>query len=286
MITLTNWNERMGDDMLLKDFRSTTRESYESSVRQFLQWAHLEPEDLSEETVRNYVLYLREEKKLSASSINIATCALRFFFTYTVPRTWPVFELMRVKIPERLPVVLAPNEARAVLGIIREPVHKMALTTIYGLGLRLTEAVTLKVDQIDSARRMVWVRNGKRARDRGIPLPQPLLIRLRRFWKEERAVSPAPYLFISARSKKPVDKTALQRTFVAARREIKLAKHASIHTLRHSYATFLLEHGVSLRMIQQILGHKCLSSTEIYLHVTQPAMVQVQDVVDRLMADL
>jgi integrase/recombinase XerD len=286
MITLKNWNERMSDDMLLKDFRSTTRDSYESSVRQFLEWAKAEPADLSEETVRDYVLHLREKKKLSASSINIATCALRFFFTYTLPRDWPVFELVRVKIPERLPVVLAPTEARAVLGVIREPVHRMALTTIYGLGLRLTEAVTLKVDRIDSARRMVWVRNGKRARDRGIPLPQPLLVRLRRFWKEERAVSPTPYLFISSRSKKPVDKTALQRTFVAARREIKLAKHASIHTLRHSYATFLLEHGVSLRMIQQILGHKCLSSTEIYLHVTQPAMVQVQDVVDRLMAHL
>jgi len=286
MISAENWCERMGEDMLLRDFRATTRDSYETSVRMFLQWAKGEPEDLREETVRNYVLYLREEKKLSASSINVATCALRFFFTHTLPRKWPIFDLVRVKIPERLPVVLAPAEARAVLGIIREPVHRMALTTIYGLGLRLTEAVTLKVDQIDSARRMVWVRNDKRARDRGIPLPQPLLIRLRRFWKEERAVSATPYLFISSRSMKPVDKTALQKTFIAARREIKLVKHASIHTLRHSYATFLLEHGVSLRMIQQILGHKCLSSTEIYLHVTQPAMVQVQEVVDRLMADL
>ena len=114
----------------------------------------------------------------SPSSINVATCALRFFFTHTLPRKWPIFELVRVKIPERLPVVLAPAETRAVLGVIREPVHRMALTTIYGLGLRLTEGVTLKVDQIDSARRMVWVRDGKRARDRGIPLPQPLLIRL------------------------------------------------------------------------------------------------------------
>jgi integrase/recombinase XerD len=284
MITLENWSERMGQDMVLRDFRALTQHSYETSVRQFLQWAKTEPEDLSEETVRSYVLYLREEKKLSASSINVATCGLRFFFTYTVPREWPIFGLLRVKIPEKLPVVLAPNEARAILGVIREPVSKMALTTIYGLGLRLSEGIALKVDQIDSARRMVWVRNGKRARDRGIPLPQPLLIRLRRFWKEERAVAPTPYLFIGSRSKKPLDPTGLQRTFVAARREIRLAKHASIHTLRHSYATFLLEHGVSLRMIQQVLGHKCLSSTEIYLHVTQPAMVQVQDVVDRLMA--
>jgi integrase/recombinase XerD len=286
MITSKNWYEHMSEDMVLKDFRSTTRESYESAIRLFLEWAKVEPLALSEDMVRNYVLYLRENKKLSASSVNVATCALRFFFTYTVPREWPVFELLRVRIPEKLPVVLAPSEARAVLGIIREPVHRMALTTIYGLGLRLNEGIALKVDQIDSARRMVWVRDGKRARDRAIPLPKPLLVRLRRFWKEERAVSPSPYLFIGSRSKKPLDPTGLQRTFVAARRDIKLAKHASIHTLRHSYATFLLEHGVSLRMIQQILGHKSLRSTEVYLHVTQPAMVQVQEVVDRLMADI
>lgn len=285
MITLENWSERMGEDMVLRDFRALTQHSYETAVRQFLRWANTEPEELNEDAVRNYILYLREEKKLSASSVNVAVCGLRFFFTYTVPREWPVFGLFRAKIPERLPVVLARSEARAVLSIIREPVSRMALTTIYGLGLRLSEGIALKVDQVDSARRMVWVRNGKGAKDRGIPLPQPLLSRLRRFWKEERAASPTPYIFIGPHSRKPLDKTALQRTFIAARREIRLTKHASIHTLRHSYATYLLEHGVSLRMIQQILGHKSLSSTEVYLHVTQPAQVQVQDVVDRLMAD-
>jgi site-specific recombinase XerD len=285
MITLENWVERMGEDMVLRDFRASTQESYGVAVRQFLRWAEAAPEDLREEAVRDYILYLREDKKLSASSINVAACGLRFFFTYTLPRDWPVFGLLRVKIPEKLPVVLAHSEARAVLSVIREPVSRMALTTIYGLGLRLNEGIGLKVEQIDSARQTVWIRGGKRNRDRGIPLPQPLLKRLRRFWKEERAESSSPYIFIGPKSKKPLDETGLQRTFVAARRDIRLAKHATIHTLRHSYATYLLEHGVSLRMIQQILGHKCLSSTEVYLHVTQPALVQVQDVVDSLMAD-
>ena len=115
MITSKNWYERMGEDMVLKDFRPTTRDSYESAVRLFLAWAKAEPVVLSEELVRNYVLHLREEKKLSASSINIATCALRFFFTYTVPREWPIFELLRLRKSsaherKRCPDVLREHE--------------------------------------------------------------------------------------------------------------------------------------------------------------------------------
>jgi len=285
MITLENWAECMGKDMVLRDMKEKTQDSYLSAVRLFLEWTAAEPVDLSEEMVRNYIVYLRKGKKLSASSINVAACGLRFFFTYTLPREWPVFDLLRVKIPEKLPVVLATTEARAVISIVREPVIRMALTTIYGLGLRLSEAISLTVPQIDSARGMVWVREGKRARDRGIPLPQPLLWRLRHYWKDVRAESSSPCLFVGSHSKNPLHPTALQKTFIAARRESRLAKRATIHTLRHSYATYLLENGVSLRTIQQILGHKSLRSTEIYLHVTQPALVHVQHVVDQLMAD-
>ncbi len=119
MFTLDNWSERMGEDMMLRDLRPATQDSYESAVRQFLRWAKFEPEDLSEDEVRNYILYLREDKKLSARSINVAAYGLRFFFTYTLPRQWPVFGLLRVKIPETLPVVLTQSETRAVLNIIR-----------------------------------------------------------------------------------------------------------------------------------------------------------------------
>ncbi len=131
MITSKNWYEHMSEDMVLKDFRTTTRESYESAIRLFLEWAKVEPLTLSEDMVRNYVLYLRENKKLSASSVNVATCALRFFFTYTVPREWPVFELLRVRIPEKLPVVLAPTEARAVLGRWLDRQRELLLPVTY-----------------------------------------------------------------------------------------------------------------------------------------------------------
>jgi site-specific recombinase XerD len=285
MITSENWNERMGEDMVLRDFRPATQHNYEVAVRQFLVWAKVAPEDLSESAVREYFVYLRDGKKLAPRSIQVATCALRFFFAYTLPRPWPVFNLLRVKVTQTLPVVLTQGEARALLSIIREPVTRMALTTIYGLGLRLNEGIELKVDQMDSARQTVWIRGGKRRKDRGIPLPKSLLVSLRRYWKHERPSSTSPYLFLGPRSKKPLDETAVQRTFAAARNESQIAKHATVHTLRHSYATFLLEHGVSLRVIQEILGHKCLASTEVYLHVTTPAVVQVHDVVDGLLKD-
>lgn len=285
MITLDNWCDRMGADMVLRDFRPRTQDSYQSVIRQFLSWANVEPEDLGESAVRDYILYLREGKKLAPRTINVAACGLRFFFTFTMPRDWPVFKLLQVKVPETLPVVLSRDETRVVLSIIREPVSRMALTTIYGLGLRLSEGIELKVEQMDSPRQTVWIRGGKRRRDRAIPLPEPLLNCLRRYWKEVRPNSSSPYIFIGPKSKKPLDPTALQRTFSAARRESRVAKHATVHTLRHSYATFLLDHGVSLRVIQQVLGHKRLSSTEVYLHVTRPAIVQLHDVVNKLMAD-
>ena len=286
MITSQTWRQRFSEDMQLRDLRPKTRESYELAVQQFLQWAKVEPAALTENTVREYVLHLRNDKKLSASSVNVAVYALRFFITQSLEQDWRVFELLRVSLPARLPTVLTLKEARSVLRAVRHPVRQMALTTIYGLGLRLNEGLTLKASQIDSSRRMVLIRNGKRARDRAVPLPQPLLMRLRQYWSEDRPRSATEYLFVAEHGQGPFHETVLQRTLASARKDAKLLKPATVHTLRHSYATYLLEHGVSLRAIQQILGHKSMRSTEIYLHVTQAGMVRVQEVVDRLVAGL
>ena len=132
----------------------------------------------------------------------------------------------------------------------------------------------------------MWVRDGKGARDRGVPLPRPLLSRLRTYWKTQRPSSPSSYLFVPPQGTEPLHETTLQKTFTAARNDTGLVKHASIHTLGHSYATHLLESGGSLRTIQQVLGHKSMRTTELYMHVTQPGAEQLQAVVDRLMADL
>lgn len=286
MVTLDNWRERMSEDMRLRDFRPRTQEGYALAVRQFLDRTQRAPLTLTDEDVRAYFLYLREGKKLAPSSINLAVHALRFFFVHTLHRDWPVFSLLRVHKPRMLPVVLSPGEVRAVLSAVRHPVRRMALATIYALGLRLGEGLRLQSTDIDAERLVVWVRDGKGARDRGAPLPRPLLTRLRQYWKAERETSPTSYLFVPPDGSTHLHETTLQKTFTAARQDAGLQKHASIHTLRHSYATHLLESGVSLRTIQQVLGHKSMRTTELYMHVTQPGAEQLQAVVDRLMADL
>jgi site-specific recombinase XerD len=286
MVTLKTWRERMSEDMRLRDFRPKTQEAYLLAVRQFLDRTAREPEAITDDDLRAYFLYLREEKKLAPSTINIAVHGLRFFFIHTMQRDWKLFDLLRVNKPRMLPVVLSQGEVRAVLRAVRHPVRRMALTTIYALGLRLGEGLSLETGHIDGQRLMVWVRDGKGAKDRGTPLPRPLLARLRQYWKTERPRSATPYLFVPQDGVAPLHDTTLQKTFTAAREDARIDKAASIHTLRHSYATHLLEAGVSLRTIQQVLGHKSLRTTELYMHVTQPGAERLQETLDRIMVDL
>jgi integrase/recombinase XerD len=286
MITIKTWQAQMSEDMRLRDFRPKTQAAYLLAVKQFMAWVKREPDALGDDHVRAYFLYLREGKKLAPSTINIAVHALRFFFIHTMHRDWKVFELLRVNKPRILPVVLSQGEVRSVLQAVKHPVRRVALTTIYALGLRLNEGLGLEAGHIDGQRLIVWVRDGKGAKDRGVPLPRPLLDRLRRYWKAERPTSTTKYLFVPQDGLAPLHETTLQKTFVAARADARLTKDATIHTLRHSYATHLLEAGVSLRTIQQVLGHKSLRTTELYMHVTQPGAERLQEVLDRLMVNL
>jgi integrase/recombinase XerD len=286
MATSKTWQERMSEDMRLRDFRPRTQEAYALAVRQFMDRTGREQDDLTDEDVRAYFLYLRDEKKLAPSTINVAVNALRFFFVHTLQRDWAVFDILRVHKPRMLPVVMSPKEVRSVLGAVRHPVRRMALATIYALGLRLNEGLGLETGHIDGPRLMVWVRDGKGAKDRGVPLPRPLLARLRQYWKTERPRSSTSFLFVPPEGTAPLHETTLQKTFTAARVDARLEKAASIHTLRHSYATHLLEAGVSLRTIQHVLGHKSMRTTEVYLHVTQPGTEHLQETLDRIMVDL
>lgn len=285
MITLSNFQERMSEDMRLRDFRERTQEAYLLAVRQFLDKVKREPEAVTDEDVRAYFLFLREERRMAPSTINVAVHGLRFFFIHTLHRDWPVFDLLRVNNPRKLPVVLGRDEVRAVLSAIRYPVRRMALMTIYALGLRLNEGLHLQSGHIDGGRLLVWVRDGKGGKDRAVPLPRPLLERLRHYWKHERPPTQSTYLFVS-REGQPIHETTLQKTFSAARKDAKCEKQASIHTLRHSYATHLLESGISLRTIQHVLGHKSMRTTSLYMHVTQPGTEHLQAVLDRIMRDL
>jgi integrase/recombinase XerD len=286
MVTLQTWRERMSQDMRLRDFRPRTQEGYLAAARQFVDWTAKDPGDLVEDDVRRYFLYLRETRRLAPASINLAVHALRFFLAHTLQRDWAVLDLLRVNKPRTLPVVLSTGETRALLGAVRHPVRRVALSTIYALGLRLNEGLALETGHIDADRLLVWVRDGKGGVDRGVPLPRPLLARLRRYWREERPACSTPHLFVAEGREAPLHETTLQKTFKAARVDAGLAKDASIHTLRHSYATHLLEAGVTLRTIQQVLGHRSLRTTEVYRHVTQRGTERLQEALDRLMAGL
>lgn len=286
MVTLDNWQAKMVTDLKLRDHRPTTATAYVNAVRQFVRWVERPPETWEPEDVRRYVLYLREEKALSASSINVAVSGLKFFVKHTLEREWPAVERIRIKHRRKLPVVLSRFEVRTILRRVRQPLPRMAFTVIYGLGLRIGEALRLEARDIDSDRMIVSIRDGKGGHDRSVILPRPLLARLRDYWQRDRPRSASRRLLITERTGAPPHPTMLQKAFKVVRLEAGIEKHATVHTLRHSYATHLLESGISLRAIQDALGHKSLTTTMGYTHVTNTGAKSMRDKLDELMAEL
>jgi integrase/recombinase XerD len=282
----TDYRDRMTEDMKLRDLKPRTREAYLQVVKQLVDHFGRPPETLTEENLRAYFLYLREERKLAPSTVNQAVYGVRFLFEHTLGRKWSLFGLLRVRHPLKLPVVLSTGEVRALFAAVRLPVRRMALTTIYACGLRLDEGRTLQSSQIDSQRMQLWIRLGKGGKDRALPLPRPLLLRLRTYWKNDRPRSDCAHLFVRQDGTGPLDPSTLQKTMKAALADAGITKAASIHSLRHSYATHLLENGISLRTIQDLLGHRSLRTTSRYMHVTTPVAEQLQQTLDRLMANL
>lgn len=281
------YRPRMIEDMTLRDLQPRTQEAYLHAAKQLVEHYDRAPDELDEGDLRAYFLHMRQVRKLAPSTINIAVVGVRFLYQQTLGRDYELFELLRVKRPERLPVVLSTLEVQALLAALVQPTIRMALTAIYALGLRLGEGVQLSSDQIDSDRLTVWVRQGKGRKDRAVPLPRPLLGRLRDYWRYDRVDSPGKRLFVRRDGTgRQLHPTTLQRAIKAGLEAAGIDKKACPHSLRHSYATHLLEHGISIRTVQSVLGHRSLATTERYMHVTQPATERLQATVDELMAHL
>jgi site-specific recombinase XerD len=282
----------MIEDMTLRGFSARTQQSYIHSVAALAAHYRQSPDQISEEQLRQYFLWMTTEKHYARATVTIALCGIKFFFEKTLQRPFTVLKLARPKPQRTLPVVLSREEVRHILAAVRIPLYRACLTTIYACGLRLMEGARLQVADIDSQRMLVRVR-GKGNKDRYVPLPQPTLSMLREFWKTHRS---ATWLFPTAtrhgmrysveHNAGSVTRSALQLAFRRALKQSGVRKAAHVHTLRHSYATHLLEANVNLRIIQHNLGHDSPKTTAVYTHLTQEVRDSVIEPLNRLMAAL
>jgi site-specific recombinase XerD len=255
----------------LRGLSERTQEAYVRAVRQLAEHYHKSPDLISEEELRQYFLFIKNVKHYSRNTMTIAICGLKFFFEHTLQKEWATFNIVRPAPEKKLPVILSLAEVRQLLSSIRLPRYKVCLATIYSCGLRLQEGTHLQVADLDSARMMIHVRHGKGAKDRYVPLPNRTLQLLRAYWQTHR---------------NPVSKSSVQSAFRTALKQSRLNKRASVHTLRHSWATHLLEAGVNLRLIQEWLGHNSPATTSVYTHLTLKAEQLGTQAIDQLMNDL
>jgi len=283
---MTPLRQRMIADMQLRGLADRTQQSYLSAVHHLARYYQKSPDQLTDEELRQYFLYLRNEKRLAPSTIHVALNALRFLYAHTVHRPWPTLDFIRPPRPTTLPVVLSRGEVRHLLHAIRMPQLRACISLIYACGLRLLEGVQLTIPQIDSARGLLRVQAGKGGKDRYVPLPDSALILLRHYWRTHRHPR---FLFPALRGEAtlaaathPMDASGVQRAFRATLKVSGMHKPASIHTLRHSWATHLLEAGVNLRLIQAWLGHSSPQTTTIYTHLTQRAEQTAATVITEL----
>jgi integrase/recombinase XerD len=288
---MSELRKRMIECLQLRGLAERTQEAYTRAVGQLAAHYHKSPDQISEAELRQYFLYLKNVKHYSRNTMTVAICGIRFFYEQTLSRNWAIFGIVRPAPEKKLPVILSLAEVRQILGCVRLPRYKVCLTTIYSCGLRLQEGTHLQVADIDSARLMIHVRHGKGAKDRYVPLPQRTLQLLRQYWVTHRN----PLLLFPAEGRdhidlaqatEPMSKSSVQDAFHAALKESRFNKRASVHTLRHSWATHLLEAGVNLRLIQEWLGHSSPATTSVYTHLTVKAEELGAAAINQLMSDL
>jgi integrase/recombinase XerD len=280
------------DDLALLPLSPRTEAAYHACLRQLGEFYAKAPDRVSAEEFRQYCIHLKTEKKVARQTSTQVICAFKLFWEKTLHRVWPAeLELARANPQFKLPVVLSAAEVRRVLAAVSALDHRVCLILIYSCGLRLGEGLRLQVRDIDAERMLLHIRAGKGNQDRYVPLPHRTLRLLREQWKAHRH----PTLLFPAKghngqgartATEPMCRTTLQRAFRLALQASGVKKAAHVHTLRHSYATHLLEQGENLRQIQVNLGHKSPTATVIYTHLTSLCETQHQQRLDSFMGNL
>jgi len=263
-LIMTPLRQRMLEDMAIRNLADNTQSAYLQQVIAYARHFDRSPAELGPEEVRAYQVYLTQTRMLSASSVSVATGALRFLYKVTLKRPWGVDEIPMPKRPFKLPVILSREEVMHFLDSIANRKHRAILMTAYAAGLRISEATHLKVTDIDSQRMMLRVDQGKGRKDRYVMLSPRLLDELRAYWK---AAHPTLWLFPGELPGQPIIRDAVGQACQKAHRASGIAKPITPHALRHAFATHLLESGTDVRTIQLLLGHRSLATTSRYLKV-------------------
>jgi integrase/recombinase XerD len=276
---MTVLRQRMLEDLRIRNYSPSTVSCYIRSISEFANHFHRSPENLGAEEIRSWQLFLLNEKRVKLSTYIQAICALRFLYRYTLSRK---LEIDRIPLPrneKKLPLILSREEVKALLEAPRNLGHRAILATMYGAGLRVSEATRLKVRDIDGERKVIWVRGGKGQKDRQVMLSDPLREVLVAYWRWKH---PTEWLFPGKQPGCPITRETVFDTCRKAARRAGIDKPVHPHSLRHAFATHLLDDGVNLVVIQSLLGHANLKTTARYLHVADSTIRSVRSPLETL----
>jgi integrase/recombinase XerD len=258
--------DQLVDEIKSQGFSINTERAYTRAVGSLILFSKVSPHQLTINHVKKYKLHLIKELKRSPNTVNQYVAAIKFFFINVLKKNWNDSEIPAMKHSRKLPLILSQEEVLKILKAIKNYKHKVMLMGVYSCGLRIGELARLTSKDIDSQRMMIHIRESKNKKDRYVILSEIFLEHLRRYWKEDKA-SKNVYLFPGGNKDKPYNPSTINKILKKALRDSKITKKVSIHSLRHSYATHMLENGTSLRYIQILLGHSCISTTSIYTHL-------------------
>ena len=270
--------DQMLVDLQLSGAKPNTQKSYLREVDNLAKYFNRSPEELGEAELKEYLLYLIKERHLSEGTFRFYVAALKFLYRTTLKREWMVEKIRHPRAKRKLPIVLDLSEVESLFGVTRNLKHKAILMITYSSGLRASETARLKITDIDSKRMMVRITQGKGGKDRYSILSQTTLEYLRQYWREYH---PTEWLFNGAKEKDHLSTNSIQQLFYQAKKRAGITKPASVHTLRHSFATHLIEAGTSLHHVQLLLGHRSPTTTTVYLHVSRLNLAQVTSPLDK-----
>jgi len=275
---MSKLRDEMLTDLQLKGITVRTQKTYLREVENLAKYFGKSPDELGESDIKAYLLHLRNERKVSEGTYRFYSYGLKFFYKHTLKRNYVMEKIPFPKQKKPLPVVLDLKEVEALFSVTTNLKHKAILMITYSSGLRVSEAARLKISHIDSKRMMVRIRQGKGGKDRDSILSHAALECLRNYWKKYR---PTDWLFEGMDKDKPISTSSIRYIFNNAKQRADIKKPATVHTLRHSFATHLIEAGTSLHHVQLLLGHRSPTTTTVYLHVSRVNLGQVASPLDK-----